>query len=97
MYATRWTVGLESIFRANGLQEVKAEYHPTIPSYYTYQHDITLMTFDELTRAYFDRLGKEEGQRGRELLAKAIEDSRKGVTALTTRVTVVGRKALQGN
>ena len=95
MYATRWTIELENIFQSNGLLEVKAEYHPTIPSYYSYQQDINLMTFDELTRAYFDRLGKEEGQRGRDLLAKTIEESRKGVTATTTRITVVGRKALQ--
>ena len=95
VYATRWTIGLENIFQSNGLLEVKAEYHPTIPSYYSYQQDINLMTFDELTRAYFDRLGKEEGQRGRDLLAKTIEESRKGVTATTTRITVVGRKALQ--
>ena len=93
MYATRWTIGLENIFKANGLVDVKVEYHPTIPSYYTYQHDITLMTFEELTRAYLDRLGEEEGQRGRDLLAKAIDESRKGATTVATRIIVVGRTA----
>ena len=87
-----WATKLETIFKANGLEEVTADCHPTTPSHYTYQHDLILMTYDELTRAFLDRLGEKEGMHGRELLVKAVEESREGVTWTMDRITVVGRK-----
>ena len=63
-----WATELETIFKANGLEEVTADCHPTTPSHYTYQHDLILMTYDELTRAFLDRLGEKEGMHGREHL-----------------------------
>lgn len=65
------------------------------PAYLPIQLEVMLMTWEEITYTRLDRMGGEEGQTARELIAKAYEEGRRGGAWYADRIVVVGRKPFE--
>jgi len=60
-------------------------------------NDVILLTLEEMSYRALDPLGDGSGQALRGSLIKADSECRKGVAINQDRVTVVGRRPLQGS
>ena len=92
MFYNSWIGELAKSFTGQGLRDASLDRYEMAPAYRRYDNDKSLAAYEEFGHTVLDPREKVEGEALRELIRRASEECRMGVSITADMVVVVGQK-----